>query len=135
MMKTAKLGTVRLVLALLAGCASTSSTKHVRSEFEDIPITRGLEFRTGDSTIIESQTVKAARLVYRGRLEIQSLATAWRSTLEANGWRHVSTTSVQDQGITQVYEKAGTSLQVPLSEGRIYTYAELTVGRAIQPPK
>src|SRR5260370_728105 len=76
MMKTAKLGTVLLVLALLAGCASTSSTKPVRSEFEDIPIPRGLEFRTGDSTIIQSPTVKAARLVYRGRLEIQSLATA-----------------------------------------------------------
>src|SRR5260370_13373523 len=121
MMKTAKLGTVLLVLALLAGCASTSSTKPVRSEFEDIPIPRGLEFRTGDSTIIESPTVKAARLVYRGRLEIQSLATAWRSTLEANGWRHASTTSVQGHAITQVYPTAGTSLQVRLSEGWIYT--------------
>src|SRR5260370_16236511 len=135
MMKAASLGSVLLVVAVLAGCASTSSTKPVRSEFEDIPIPRGLEFRTGDSTIIESPTVKAARLVYRGRLEIQSLATAWRSTLEANGWRHLTTTTVQDQGITQSYQKAGTSLQVRLSEGWLYTYAELTVGRAIQPPK
>lgn len=128
-----KLGAAVLVLALLSGCASAN--KPVRSEFEDIPVPKGLEFRTGDSTIIESPTVKAARLVYRGRLEIQSLATAWRSTLEANGWRHVNTTSVQDQGVTQVYEKAGTSLQIRLWEGWIFTYAELSVGRAIQPVK
>src|SRR5260370_38729710 len=127
MVKNATLGTVVLVLALVAGCASTSSTKPVRSEFEDIPIPRGLEFRTGDSTIIESPTVKAARLVYRGRLEIQSLATAWRSTLEANGWRHVSTTSVQDQGITQGYRKPGTPLQARPPEGGSYTYAALPV--------
>lgn len=131
-MKTVKFGAVLLVLMLLAGCASTAS-KPIKSEFEDIPIPRGLTFQSDKSTIIESPTVKAARLVYRGRLEIQSLALAWRTTLEANGWRHVSSTSAQAQGITQVYEKAGTSLEVHLWEGLwgIFTYAELTVGRAI----
>ena len=133
-MKTARLGAALLVLTLLAGCASLSS-KAAKIEFEDIPIPRGLTFQSDRSTIIESPTVKAARLVYRGRLELQSLAVAWRTTLEANGWRHVSSTSVQEYGITQVYEKAGTSLAVRLWEGWIFTYAELTVGRAVPSPK
>ena len=133
-MKTARLGAALLVLALLAGCASLTS-KPAKIEFEDIPIPRGLTFQSDRSTIIESPTVKAARLVYRGRLELQSLAVAWRTTLEANGWRHVSSTSVQEYGITQVYENAGTSLAVRLWEGWIFTYAELTVGRAIPSAK
>jgi hypothetical protein len=133
-MNTVRPAAALLVLTLLAGCASVTS-KPARTEFEDIPIPRGLTFQSDRSTIIESPTVKAARLVYRGRLELQSLAMAWRTTLEANGWRHVSSTSVQEYGVTQVYEKAGTSLAVRLWEGWIFTYAELTVGRAIPSAK
>src|SRR5215831_19876505 len=93
-----------LVVALMAGCATTSS-KPTRSEFEDIPVPSGLTYLPDKPTIIESPTVKAARLVYRGRVEVDSLSVAMRTTLEANGWRHVSTTSAGDHGIVQVYEK------------------------------
>jgi len=120
-------------VVLLAACAS-APPKAVRSEFEDIPVPKGLEYRTSKSTIIESPTVKAARLVYRGRLEMASLTVAMRTTLEANGWRHVSSTSGA-HGTTQVYEKAGSSLEVRLWEGLWYTYVELTASRALQPPK
>src|SRR5438093_5806085 len=101
-----------LVVVFVAGCASAPS-RPVRSEFEDIPVPKGLTYQPSKSTIIESPTVKAARLVYRGRLEVESLALAMRTTLEANGWRHVSSTSAADHGITQVYEKSsGSSLEV-----------------------
>ncbi len=120
-----------LVVLLLGACAS-APTNPARSEFEDIPVPKGLTYRAGKSTIIESPTVKAARLVYRGRLEPSSLGVALRATLEANGWRHVSTTSVE-RGITQVYEKAGSSLEVLVWEGwwGIFTYVELTASRAL----
>src|SRR2546428_826522 len=120
-----------LVVLLLGACAS-APTNPARSEFEDIPVPKGLTYRAGKSTIIESPTVKAARLVYRGRLEAASLGAALRATLEANGWRHVSTTSVE-RGTTQVYEKAGSSLEVRVWEGwlRIFTYVELTASRAV----
>src|SRR5881296_3159506 len=120
-----------LVLALTAGCATTSS-RPVRSEFEDIPVPKGLSYQPSKSTIIESPTVKAARLVYRGRLEVDSLALAMRTTLEANGWRHVSSTSVSDHGVTQVYEKAASSLEVRLIDGWWYTFVELTASRSLQ---
>jgi len=123
-----------LVALLLLGACATS-TKAVRSEFEDIPVPKGLTYLADSSTIIESPTVKAARLVYRGRLEPTSLAAAWRATLEANGWRHVSSTSVEDRGTTQIYEKAGSSLEVRVWEGLFgfFTYVEVTASRALPP--
>ncbi len=120
-----------LLLALTAGCATTSS-RPTRSEFEDIPVPKGLTYQPSKSTIIESPTVKAARLVYRGRLEVESLAVAMRTTLEANAWRHVSSTSAAEHGITQVYEKSGSSLEVRLLDGWWYTFVELTASRSQQ---
>ena len=118
-----------LVVVFVAGCASAPS-RPVRSEFEDIPVPKGLSYQADKSTIIESPTVKAARLVYRGRLEVESLGLALRTTLEANGWRHVSTTAVATHGTTQVYEKSGSSLEVRLLDGWWFTYVELTASRA-----
>src|SRR5213594_2014474 len=120
-----------LVLAFAAGCA-TGSSRPVRSEFEDIPVPKGLAYQPSKSTIIESPTVKAARLVYRGRLEVESLGAAMRTTLEANGWRHVSSTSAAAHGITQVYEKSGSSLEVRVLDGWWFTFVELTASRAQQ---
>ena len=135
-MKIQRLVIPLLALLLLEACA-TAPARPMRSEFEDIPVPRGLTYLQDKSTIIESPTVKAARLVYRGRLEAASLGAALRATLEANGWRHVSTTSVENRGTTQVYEKAGSSLEVRVWEGwlRIFTYVELTASRAIPPPR
>jgi hypothetical protein len=123
-----------LALLLAAACA-TSASRPTRSEFEDIPVPKGLAYLEDRSTIIESPSVKAARLLYRGRVEVGSLATAMRTTLEANGWRSVSSTSAGEQGMVQVYEKGGNSLQVRIWEGWYFTYVELTGSRALQPPK
>src|SRR5258705_6172001 len=120
-----------LLLAFTAGCA-TSSSQPTRSEFEDIPVANGLTYLPNKSTIIESPTVKAARLVYRGRVEGDSLAALMRTTLEANGWRHISSTATADHGITQVYEKSGQPLEVRLIDGWWYTYVELTASRTQQ---
>jgi hypothetical protein len=118
----------------LAACAS-NPPRPVKSQFEDIPVAKGMSYRPGDSTVIETPTVQAAREVYRGRIELESLATAPRTTLEANGWRHISTTKTAQHGISEVFEKQGTSLQVLLWEGWVYTYAEYTTARVLQAPK
>lgn len=117
-------------MAVITGCATFAPSRAARSEFEDIPVPKGLAYIEQDSTIIESPTVKAAKLVYRGRVEPVSLGSAMRSTLEANGWRHVSSSTAGDKGTTQVYEKSGQSLQVKVWEGWYYTYVELTASRA-----
>ena len=125
-----KLAPALAVSLMLTACASTPP-RAVRSEFEDIPVPKGLSYQVDESTIIETPNVKAGRHIYRGRLELDSLTTAIRNTLEANGWRHVSSTKSSQHGTTQVYEKGGDSLQVQLWEGWWYTYAEYTTGRAI----
>jgi hypothetical protein len=114
---------------IVLGCAS-NPPKTVRSEFEDIPVPRGLSYQGDKSTIIESPNVKAARLVYRGRIEPSSLGIAMRQTLEANAWRHVSTTSGSKSGTIQVYEKGGNSLQVQIYEGLWFTYVAMDASRA-----
>jgi hypothetical protein len=123
-----------LVTLVLAACA-TGRPVQPRSEFEDIPVPKGLVLQADKSTIIESPSVKAARLVYRGRIEPGSLALAMRTTLEANGWRNVSSTMTGQHGAMQVYEKSGNSLQVQIWEGLWFTYVELTASRATQTPR
>jgi hypothetical protein len=121
--------------SLLFGACASTAPRSARTDFEDIPVPKGLAYQADDSTIIETPNVKAVRYVYRGRLEPESLATAIRSTLEANGWRHVSSTRNKDHGATQVYEKEGDSLQVQVSEGIWYTYAEYATGRVVKHQK
>ena len=117
------------IVSTVTACAS-SPPRAQRSEFEDIPVPKGLELDWSRSTVIESPTIKAARLFYKGRITPDSLAVAYRSTLEANGWRHVSTTTT-DRGTTQVYEKAGRSLQVLINEGWYYTWPEVSATRVV----
>ena len=79
-----------------------------------------------------ADVVKAVRMVYRGRTEPDSLATTLRASIEANGWRHLASTTVPGALATQVYEKAGDSLQVRIWEGGFldyYTYVEFAAGR------
>jgi hypothetical protein len=118
------------IVFTLSACAS-SPPRAQRSEFEDIPVPKGLVLDWGRSTIIESPTIKAARLFYKGRLEPDSLAVAFRTTLEANGWRYLSSTTATQRGTTQVYEKPGSSLQVLIYEGWYYTWAEVSVTRVV----
>jgi hypothetical protein len=118
-----------LLVLVIAGCAASRPLP--RTEFEDIPLPKGLTYQPELSTVIESPTVKAVRLVYRGRLEPESLGQAMRSTLEANGWRHVSSTRSGKKGAIQVYEKPGTAMQVHVYEGWWYTYVEIDTTRTV----
>lgn len=119
-----------VIVSTVTACAS-SPPRAQRSEFEDIPVRKGLVLDWSRATIIESSTIKAARLFYKGRLTPDSLAVAFRTTLEANGWRHLSSTTAAEKGITQVYEKAGSSLQVLIYEGWYYTWVELSATRVV----
>jgi hypothetical protein len=116
-----------MVLAL--GACASSPPRQPRSEFEDIPVPKGLALDWDKSTVIESPTIKAARLIYKGRIEPDSLGVAFRTTLEANGWRHLTSTTSSGKGTTQVYDKGGNSLQVLIYEGIYYTWVEVSATR------
>ena len=101
-----------VMLALASCSASSGAPRAQRSEFEDVPVPAGLTLDNSRTTIIESPSVKAARLFYKSRIKPDSLAVAYRTSLEANGWRHVSSTTSANNGTVQVYEKPDSSLQV-----------------------
>jgi hypothetical protein len=81
------------------------------------------------AVIIESPGVKAARLLYRGRVSMATLAPALRSGLEGNGWRNVSSTTTAPQGTILIYEKDRNAVQLRVWEDIFYTYVELTASR------
>jgi len=86
------------------------------------------------STVIESPSLKAARLVYKGRIEPASLGVVYRTTLEANGWHHLTSTTSSEKGTTtQVFEKSGNSLHVLIYEGFYYTWVEVSATRLVTP--
>ncbi len=118
------------IALMLTSCASSSAPRQ-RSEFEDVPVPAGLTLDQDRTTIIESPTVKAARLFYKGRITPESLALAYRASLEANGWRHVSSTTSSAKGTTQVYEKQDSSLQIMIYEGWYYTWTEVSTTRIV----
>jgi hypothetical protein len=122
---------ISALLLVVAGCAS-APPRVGRSEFEDIPVPKGMNFQPDKSIVIETPSIKAARMVYRRRVQADSLFTAVRATLEANGWRHVSSTAGGGQIATQVFEKGGNSLQVQIWEDLIFTYLEYNTGRALK---
>ena len=123
-----------VVLALASCSASTGAPRAQRSEFEDVPVPAGLTLDNSRTTIIESPTVKAARLFYKSRIKPDSLAVAYRTSLEANGWRHVSSTTSANNGTVQVYEKPDSSLQVMIYESWYYTWSEVSATRIVARP-
>jgi hypothetical protein len=123
-----------LMLALTSCAFPSGRATPQRSEFEDIPVPVGLTLDASRTTIIESPTIKAARLFYKSRIKPDSLAIAYRTSLEANGWRHVSSTTSPIKGTTQVYEKPDSSLQVVIYEGWWYTWTEVSTTRILERP-
>lgn len=124
---------VGTLVLTLTSCASSGPVRQ-RSEFEDIPVPAGLTLDQSRTTIIESPTVKAARLYYKSRIRPESLGLAYRASLEANGWRHISSTTSPSKGTTQVYEKQDSSLQVVIYEGWYYTLTEVSTTRIVGRP-
>jgi hypothetical protein len=123
-----------VVLSLAACAASPGAPRTQRSEFEDVPVPAGLTLDNSKTTIIESPTVKAARLFYKSRVKPESLAAAYRTSFEANGWRYVSSTTSANNGTIQVYEKPESSLQVMIYEGWYYTWSEVSTTRIVGRP-
>jgi hypothetical protein len=134
-MRAQALGRVAVTLALfLSACSSTKGIPPIRSEFMDIPLPGGLEYIASQSAVIESETVRAARLVYSSKFEPGSLVLSIQEGLLGHGWRIVRTTSFPGQGTMQLYEKGDASLQFRTWEGGAFngsTYVELSGTRSV----
>jgi hypothetical protein len=127
-MKTKIFATV-VIMIFATGCTTTTTA---RRHFDDITLPSGMAYQADDSVVIESPNLKAAHLVYRGRLEPVTLGDAMRTRLEASGWRQVSRTSTIKDGMRQVYEKDGNAMEVHINEGLWYTYLVINASEVIQ---
>jgi hypothetical protein len=133
-MHTKTLVTLTVALALFASACSSKGIPPIRSEFMDVPLPGGLTYVADQSAVIESETVRAARLVYSSKYEPGSLVLSIQDGLVGAGWRLVRTTSFPGQGAMQLYEKGDASLQVRIWEGGAFkgsTYVELSGTRAV----
>ncbi len=115
-----------LAVALLAvSCAPAPSTR-IQSQFPDLPLPSAIAYQPGRSLIVDSPSVKAAHLVFRGRVEAESLALGMRASLETQGWRHVSSSS--DRGrMVQVYERGAQTVQLEITDELWFTYLTVDV--------
>jgi len=133
-MRTKILTMVAVTLAFaLSACSSTKNIPPIRSEFMDIPLPGGLEYLADKSAVIESETVRAARLIYSSKFEPGSLVLSIQEGLQGNGWRLIRATSFPGMGTMQLFEKGDASLQVRIWEGGAFdasTYVELSGTRA-----
>jgi hypothetical protein len=130
--KMIAVGAVTLALVVSA-CSSTKNVPPVRSEFMDIPLPGGLQYIADQSAVIESETVRAARLMYSSKFEPGSLVLSIQEGLTGAGWRLVRTSSFPNLGTIQIYDKGEASLQVRIWEGGAFkgsTYVELSGTRA-----
>src|SRR5262245_9560781 len=129
------LAIVAVMLALfVSACSATKGIPPIRSEFMDIPLPDGLDYIPDKSAVIESETVRAARLMYSSKFEQGSLVLSIQEGLLGNGWRLIRTTSFPSVGTLQLYEKGEASLQVRIWEGGAFgsaTYVELSGTRAV----
>ena len=122
-------GALVSILALASGCVLAQSAGPGPVEFEDIPMPSAMTYVEDKAVIIELPGMKAARLLYRGRVTVATLGPALRTSLETNGWRTVSSTTSGPQGTVQIYEKDRRSLQIRVWENFLFTYAEVTTSR------
>ena len=130
--KMLAMASVALAFALSA-CSSTKNVPPIRSEFMDIPLPGGLVYLADKSAVIESETVRAARLMYSSKFEPGSLVLSIQEGLQGSGWRMVRATSFPGMGTMQLFEKGDASLQVRIWEGGAFdgsTYVELSGTRA-----
>jgi hypothetical protein len=134
-MNTKTLAKTAVTVALfLSACSTTKGVPPIRSEFMDIPLPDGLAYVADQSAVIESETVRAARLVYSSKYETGSLLLSIQDGLLGNGWRLIRSTAFPGHGAMQLYEKGDASLQVRVWEGGAFngsTYVELSGTRAL----
>ena len=128
-MKT-RMAALAVIGLLTASCATTTTAP--RRQFDDIPLPTGLTYQPDRSVMIESTAARAGQLVYRGRLEPDSLSDVMRSYLESNGWQSVSRTS-SPSDTWLVYEKDGRAVEVHIYEKLWYTYLTLSASEVVPP--
>ncbi len=125
-------------LALTMGCSSLGGKKKESKEapavgeraryyhFEDILIPHGLKPEMDKSFIYETPSFKAGKLVFSGRLEVQSLASFFTTNMERDGWKLVNKFGFKDMVLH--FSKLKKDCTINVYDRPIHTIVEIWMG-------
>lgn len=138
--------TVLFLLGLAGGCATTGilnqqqgtsdsqeagaqpAALYKANDFDDILIPSELEWDRENSMAIRTESFAGGTLKYTGRVEINSLADYFITTMPRNGWKLVG--SVKYKNILLAFTKPNKTCTVSMFKsefsGRVNTYIYVT---------
>jgi len=129
---------VLMGLALTMGCANLGGKRKESKEppavgeqsryyhFEDILIPQGLKLEMDRSFIYETPSFKVGKLVFSGRLEVQSLANFFANNMERDGWKLLNKFGFKD--VVLNFSKSRKTCTVNLYDRPIHTIVEVWMG-------
>ncbi|MFH1623896.1 MAG: hypothetical protein ABID54_01920 [Pseudomonadota bacterium] len=144
---------ITISLILLSGCSTilkdvsssgeVSEAKPLKTEplpiyydFEDISVPPELKLDRERSFIYETPTVKAGILVFKGRVDVDSLVSFFKENMVKDNWNFIN--SFKYKGYILNFQKEDRSCLITLYDKMFNTIVEMRVGplhAAIEEPK
>ncbi len=94
--------------------------------FEDVLIPHELKLEMDKSFVYENPSVKAGRLVFSGRVQVQSLSNFFTHNMEKDGWKLVNKFGFKD--VVLNFSKSDRNCTVNIYDRPINTIVEVWVG-------
>lgn len=125
-------------LILITGCSRLGWERKTSKEappvgeqaryyhFEDVLIPHELKLEMDKSFIYETPSLKAGRLVFSGRVQVNSLSIFFTHNMEKDGWRLVNKFGFKD--VVLNFSKSNKNCTVNIYDRPINTMVEVWVG-------
>lgn len=106
---------------------SGSSTVYTSSEFSDLQIPTDLEWDRDKSLVIHTESFAGGVLRYSGRIEVNSLADFFATSMTKNGWRLVGTAKYKNVLLAFVKENKTCTITIGESDLRFKTEVHIYI--------
>ncbi|TVM16648.1 hypothetical protein DPQ33_11655 [Oceanidesulfovibrio indonesiensis] len=104
---------------------ATPQTMDNYYDFDDIPVPQEMELQGDASFILETPTERSGVMVFKGKVEIQSLRNYYINNMARENWNMRS--AIKSSRTILVFEKPGRYCIVTMMDGRFSTQMEIWV--------
>lgn len=94
-------------------------------DFDDIPVPQEMELQGDDSFILETPTERSGVMVFKGKVEIQSLRNYYINNMARENWTMRS--AIKSSRTILVFEKPGRYCIITMTDGQFSTQMEIWV--------
>lgn len=94
-------------------------------DFDDIPVPQEMALQGDDSFILETPTERSGVMVFKGKVEIQSLRNYYINNMARENWTMRS--AIKSSRTILVFEKPGRYCIVTMTDGQFSTQMEIWV--------